>query len=558
MKAVIAAINAKYVHTSLSVRCIAKAAEGICECETAEYTINDSTDGIISDMYEKAADVAAFSCYIWNIETVLRVARSLKLVSPKTQIVLGGYEVMFDSDSVMKNNPFVDYICLGEGEISFANLLRALMGETDISDAGNVVYRSADGKEIIANPSDGRCVDMDSVPIPYDGNIDSVKNKIVYYESSRGCPYRCTYCISGINGGVRFRSAEKVCDDLNFFISRRIPLVKFVDRTFNANPKRAYRIFEYIINTRADTRFHMELAGDILDDATIELLKTAPEGLFQFEIGVQTTNHDTMDAIRRKISFSKLRQNTQRLIEAGNIHIHLDLIAGLPYEDMESFKKSFNDVISIRPHVLQLGFLKMLKGSEILAQSGKHGYVYRPYPPYEVLENKYISYGELLELKRVECALDRYYNSGTFAKTMDYLFEIYNDRYRLFYDISEYFEKNFAQNIAFSKQALFDALYGCFLNADMSDEFIQALKFDYLHAFRAAKRPQWFGEYDSSALDAAYEFFKDENIKAEFFPKYSNVPAKEIMKHIHAEGFPQGILLFDYKENMVYNISDYI
>jgi len=552
MKLLIAALNAKYVHTSLSVRCLYAAVKDICNCTFKEYTINDSVDAIAADLYEQDADAVAFSCYIWNIESILKIAQILKLAKPDIKIILGGYEVMYDAEDVLSKNSSVDIISIGEGEIVFKNLVCALSSGKDISDVCGVAYRC--GEEVLITEEEQSCAVLDELPFVYDESILEIKDKIIYYESSRGCPYNCTYCISGKKGGVRFLSVERVKKELEFFENHKVKLVKFVDRTFNANPKRAREILEFIIENKGDTCYHMELAGDIIDDETIELLKRAPKGRIQFEIGVQTTNSDTMNAIERNIHFEKIKSNVKKLLEMENIHIHLDLIAGLPYEDIESFKKSFNDVIAIKPHMLQLGFLKMLKGSKIRAEKEKYGFSYRPYAPYEVISNSYISYSDIMELKRVEDSLDRFYNSGNFPKTMEFLFEKYSDRYKLFFDISKYIKKTCEKGIAFSAQKLFDVLYECF--KEFGNDFAEALKYDYLKMFRASKRPYWMGSYNITLTQKAYEMFKDEDLKKEHFPTYYDVPAKEIMKHIHAESFSYGILLFDYKENKVYNIKD--
>lgn len=554
MKLVIAALNAKYVHTSLSVRCLYAAVRDLCDCSFKEYTINDSLESIAAELYMTGADVIAFSCYIWNIEIVRKIAEILSIANPGIKIIFGGYEVMYDAKDVLEENPAVDFIAIGEGEIVFRNLISALCENRFPSDVKGIAYRGADGA--VLTPPEDASVNLDEVPFVYDESIEEIKDRIIYYESSRGCPYSCTYCLSGDSARVRFKDVEKVKKELKFFIDRQVKLVKFVDRTFNANPKRAREIFKYIIDNSTSTCFHMELAGDLLDRETIELLKNAPRGIMQFEIGVQTTNPRTMRAIDRKIPFDALRSNVAEIIEQGNIHVHLDLIAGLPYEDMESFKSSFNDVMSIRPHVLQLGFLKLLKGSEMRLADSSHEFRYRSCPPYEVISNAYIGYSELLELKRVENVLDKLYNSGSFKKTMDLLLEKYADSYKLFFEISEYMRKMFPSGQSLSKQALFESVYNCF--KDMGTELAEALKYDYLLALRAAKRPVWFGEYDRALVEKAYEIFKDENIKRERFPRYYAVPAREIMKHVHAERFSYGVLLFDYRENSVENISNLI
>ena len=554
MKLVIAAVNAKYVHTSLSVRCLHAAVKDYCTCSYSEYTINDLTDSIASDLYEQKPDAVAFSCYIWNIECILKVSQMLKLANPNIKIILGGYEVMYDAKNVLNDNPFVDIISIGEGEIVFKNLVIALQNSYSLDRVKGVAYRTYD--KICVTDLEEKCAILDELPFVYDESISKIKDKIIYYESSRGCPYHCTYCISGQNSGVRFLNIERVKKELKFFSDNNVKLVKFVDRTFNANPKRAKEIFKFIIENCPNTCYHMELAGDIIDDETIEILKNAPKGRLQFEIGVQTTNTDTMNSIERKISFEKIRNNVLKLLKPKNIHIHLDLIAGLPFEDINSFQKSFNDVIDIKPHMLQLGFLKMLKGSKIREDSEKYGFVFRPYPPYEVISNSYITYNDILTLKRVEDVLDKFYNSGNFIKTMDYLFEKYENRYKIFLTLSDYIKACFEKGKAFSSQKLFDVIYECFKG--FGENFIECLKYDYLKAFRVSKRPYWFDEYDASLLQKTYDIFKDEDLKKEIFPLYYDVPAKEVMKHIHPERFSYGIMLFDYKENAVYDVTKYV
>lgn len=553
MKLVIASLNAKYVHTSLSVRCLYASVKDICECEFCEYTINDSADSVAQQLYIKNFDVISFSCYIWNIENVLKIAYILKNANPKIKIILGGYEAEYDANQILKNNPFIDIICMGEGEITFKKLICALSENRGLDKLRGIVYYNGIGK-IITAPAETQCANLDELPFVYDETIDLIKDKIIYYESSRGCPYGCTYCISGETSKVRFLSVARVKKELKFFIDHNVRLVKFVDRTFNANPSRAREIFEFIIKNSRETCFHMELAGDILDAETIELLKCAPKGILQFEIGVQTTNNETMRAIDRKISFERLSENVKALIDLENIHIHLDLIAGLPYENINSFKKSFNDVLGLRPDVLQLGFLKLLKGSKIRSEADKYGYVYRNYPPYEVISNSFIGYDDIIELKNIENVLDKYYNSGSFKKTVDFLFEKYESKYDLFYCIGKYFADNFPAGFSFSKQKLFDIMYECFKFFD--NDFVEALKYDFLLCFRAAKRPYWFGKYDDNLLQKTYDMFKNEELKKEKFPSYYDVPAKEIMKHIHTERFSYGVMLFDYRENKVYDVTN--
>ncbi len=552
MKIVIAAINSKYVHTSLSVRCLRQSVKDICDCIVKEYTINDQIDKISEDIYLKKPDCVAFSCYIWNIDTVYKVASVLKKANPDIVIALGGHEVQYDAQNVLKCNPYIDAVIHGEGEISFKKYIKSLTDGKDLSSVGAITYRN--GEDIITNLNTYEPINLNELSFVYtDEEIEEIKNKIIYYESSRGCPYSCTYCISGENSKVRFLDIERVKKELKFFMSHSVPLVKFVDRTFNANPNRAREIFKFIADNPSDTCFHMELSGDLLDDETLEILSKVPKGTLQFEIGVQTTNTETLGAISRRVSYGKLCNAVKKLLEFDNIHIHLDLIAGLPYEDLNSFKKSFDDVISLKPHMLQLGFLKLLKGSKIRTEEEKYGFIYHDFPPYEIISNKFLSYDDVLELKRVEFALDRYYNSGNFANSLEILFEKYKSKYNIFLDLANYFWDKYPSNYAFSLKALYDIMYECFVNE--GSDFIEALKKDYLIHIRPGKRPNWLGNWDKSLMDIAYEIFKNEDYKREHMPFYYDVPAKEIMKNIHAERFSFGILLFDYKRNDIYAIS---
>ncbi len=554
MKVILCALNAKYIHSSLSVRCLKNAVSDLCDCIIKEYSINDTIDSICRDIHSVGADCVAFSCYIWNIDMVLKLSAVLKCTNPEIKIILGGYEVMFDSVNILSDNPQIDAVIGGEGEITLANYLKAVTNCGKVADVCGITYRS-EGK-IISNPEETDICDLNSLPFAYEDGFEQCKDKIVYYESSRGCPFGCTYCISGKDSRVRFVNVDRVKRELDCFIDGCVPLVKFVDRTFNANPKRAKEILRHIASRNGNTVFHMEIAGDILDDETIEIASSVREGMLRFEIGVQTTNSKTMKAIERNISYKKLAENVEKLRSYGNVHLHLDLIAGLPYEDIESFKKSFNDVIRLKPHVLQLGFLKLLKGSKIRAQEKEFGYVYSPFPPYEVISNEFMSYDDILEIKGVEEALERYYNSGSFVNTMNYLFEKHPSEYDVFKYISDSFSDSYPAGYAFSKQKLYEILLNCF--SHMGTEFFEKLKMDYLINFRPGKRPEWFDKPDLSLLEKTYAVFRDEKLKKEFFPEYYDVPAKEVMKHMHPERFSYGVLLFDYKERRAYNITRFV
>lgn len=551
MKLIITALNAKYIHTSLSIRCLKNAVKDISECVTKEYSINDTVQSIASDIYACAPDAVAFSCYIWNIEMVLKVSAVIKKAMPCVKIILGGHEVSYDSEDILRENSHIDAVIRGEGEIPFRKYISALNNGSHLSAIGSLTYRS--GEEIVKNEDEKSYCDLNTMDFAYDETIDEIKDRIIYYETSRGCPYKCSYCLSGDNSRVRFLDTERVKKELGFFMSHGVKLVKFVDRTFNANPNRAKEIFKFIAENPSDTVFHMEIAGDLIDDETIQILSNVRDGAIRFEIGVQTTNSDTMNAINRNISKDKLKKAVERLISHTGVHIHLDLIAGLPKEDLSSFAKSFDEVMEMRPHVLQLGFLKLLKGSRIRNQAEEYGYAYGDFTPYEVISNTCMSYGDIISLKKAEEALDRYYNSGRYVFSMEYLISEFGSAYRVFSYIGEYFSKNFDISTAFSSQKLYDILYNCF--SHLGTEFANLLKRDYLTNHRVGKRPEWFGTEDRSLSARAYELFRDEEYKKQNMPWYYDVPAKEIMKHIHAERFDKCVLLFDYKRGQVYDIS---
>lgn len=433
MKTVLAVLNSKYIHSSLAIRYI-KAYCREYDIDIFESTINENILSNALKLMEKKPEIIGFSCYIWNIETTLKLCSIIKEVKPEIQIVLGGPEVSFDAGIVLQNHKYIDYIITGEGELPFKALLDALDNDLNaLSKIDGLVYRK--GNEIIEN---GKCKvieDLNIIPFPYHYEIP---DRIIYYEASRGCPFNCAYCLSSTIKGIRYFSLERVKEELKYFIDRDIKLVKFVDRTFNANKKMAMEIWKFLIDNSKKTLFHFEIAGDLLDEEEIELLKSAPKGLFQFEIGVQTTNPEILKNINRIMDFQKVKNNVIGLMESGNIHCHLDLIAGLPGENMESFRRSFDMVMEIEPHVLQLGFLKVLKGSPVYSQREKYGIRHLSFAPYQVLCTKDMSVEEISKLLKLEEVFETYYNSGTFRLTMKYLLSLVNSRFDFFMNFTEY------------------------------------------------------------------------------------------------------------------------
>lgn len=574
MKSVIVALNSKYIHSSLAAWYLKASCESGCgEVKVLEFTINDHPDQVLEAVYREKADVAAFSCYIWNIAYVLKVVENLKKVAPETVILLGGPEVSFDAEELIRSSRSIDYIITGEGEISFKLFLKrfsAFKGkgndrlrrqQTQIEperpgfeDIEGLVYREKD--KIISNASYVLIKDLDSISSPYtDEMLASLGNRIVYYESSRGCPYSCSYCLSSTFKGVRLFSIERVKKDLELLINCHVKQVKFVDRTFNCNKARAKEIFSFIIasckgrevsGSSSFTNFHFEAAADLFDDEMLHILSRAPEGLIQLEIGIQTTNVPALEAINRKTDLQKVFNNIHEIKTMGNIHLHLDLIAGLPFENYDSFKSSFNEVYSLKPHQLQLGFLKMLKGSKVREEAGDHGYCYREYPPYEVLFNKYISFDELLELKGIEELVERYYNSGRFVRSLEYVIgQFYPTAFEFYREFHTFNRQRGYLKYPVSSREQYSILIE-FLKRNTACEVfciaVDMLKLDFLSTDNSGNLP---GGMQSQAggdfKDRCFAFLKDESNVALYLPQYQGVPAKQIFKQVHFEVFDYGV-----------------
>jgi len=554
MKLLLTAVNAKYVHTNLALRYLHELCKDICDTKLTEYSINDNILSAERDIILSKPDIIAFSCYIWNIEFILKLAADVKKALPHTVIVFGGPEVSFDAVQILDKYPFVDYVVKGEGEISFPALISYLCKTSSLPENG-IAYRN--NGEICDTPP-AVLPDFSLIPFPYSEEIiNELNGRIIYYESSRGCPYSCKYCLSGEKGRVRFKNVADVKRDLKFFSDCKVTLVKFVDRTFNADRRRAREIWEYIASLNTETRFHMEITGELLDDETLELLKRVNPKNLQFEIGVQSTNPQTLSAIDRACHTDILFSNISRLLLETDIHIHLDLIAGLPFENFDSFRTSFNDVLSLNPHVLQLGFLKLLKGSAMRVEADVHGMIYRDYSPYEIISNKYISADEVLFLKDVDYVFDKFYNSASFNKTFDYLFSVYSDKFSVFSDIVNFFREKSYINASFSKQRLYDVLYECF--SHHGSAFEEALRYDLIDSLHVGKLPSWCRTDNSfTSSDRVYGFLKNEEMKKKIIPQFAGRPAKSIIKHVRFEKFSYGILMFDYESGNVYDVSDYV
>lgn len=475
MKLLLVAVNAKYIHSNLAVHSLRAYADqygASGQVSLAEYTINHSEEDILREIYKEKADVIAFSCYIWNIEIILRLIRELKKVLPKAKLWLGGPEVSYDAEIKLKTIPELEGIMIGEGEQTFLELVQYYSeGRTALSDIKGIAYRSDDRINVT---QDRELLKLSDIPFPYN-EMNDFKNRIIYYESSRGCPFSCSYCLSSVEKRIRFRELALVKKELKFLLDQKVPQVKFVDRTFNCNKEHAMGIWQFIKeNDNGITNFHFEISADLLTDEEIVFLSTLRRAQVQFEIGVQTTNPDTVTAIRRKMNLELLGQNVDRIRKARNIHQHLDLIAGLPREDYETFEQSFREVYEMKPDQLQLGFLKVLKGSPMESESVNYGIVYRDHPPYEVLYTDQLSYAELLKLKGICEMVEIYYNSGQFTNTINFLEHYYPSPMKLYEALADYYEDKQMDRQAHSRIKRYELILDFYLEkvlgADATEE----------------------------------------------------------------------------------------
>ena len=483
MKLALIGINAKYIHSNLALLNLRSYAnEFQANIEIAEYTINNSIDHIVEEIYKLKADILCFSCYVWNIRQIDEVISELNKILPEGQIWLGGPEVSFFATEYLSKHKKVKGVMCGEGETIFLNLCKHYIENSiALQEISGIVYRDESG--IVENKSES-IMDMDSIPFGYDEYADfdtRYAHKIIYYESSRGCPFRCSYCLSSVDKKLRYKSLEKVFHELSFFIKHRVSQVKFVDRTFNCDKSRSMAIWTFLNeNDNGITNFHFEIAADILSDEEVELLTTFRPGLIQLEIGVQTTNTCTLKEINRTADFTVISHRVRQIQRGKNIHQHLDLIAGLPYEDLESFHQSFNDVFSIRPEQLQLGFLKVLKGSSMHDYAEKYGLCYSDYPPYEVRKTNWLSYEDILLLKHIEEMVEVYYNSHQFETAIEFVLKQRKDGFLLFLWMGNYYEQEGLFLKSHNRMSRYELFYQMAVCMELGniDELKEALLFD--------------------------------------------------------------------------------
>ena len=461
MKILLAACNAKYIHSNLAVynlkSCSGKYSPNVV---IKEYTINQIRDDILKDIYLEQPDVICFSCYIWNISFVKELVPDLKKILPHVDFWAGGPEVSYDAVEFLKKNPAFFGVMVGEGEETFHELAGYYIERKpeNLKEIRGVAFHDETKVPDIVHTGWRELMDLSKVPFAY-SNLTEFKNRIIYYESSRGCPFSCSYCLSSIDKKLRFRDIELVKNELQFFIDNKFPQVKFVDRTFNCKHDHAMAIWRYITeHDNGITNFHFEISADLLREEELALMKTMRPGLIQLEIGVQSTNPQTIKAIRRTMDFEKLKGIVEQIHGFGNIHQHLDLIAGLPYEGYDSFHKSFCDVYALRPEQFQLGFLKVLKGSHMMEMTGEYQILYKDREPYEVLSTAWLTYGEILRLKMVESMVEVYYNSGQFKHTLVFLEQYFEDPFRMYEALGRFYEKKGYSEISHSRMRRYEIL----------------------------------------------------------------------------------------------------
>ena len=541
-KIVLTAINSQYVHLNVAVRYLKKYVEknSDIKLDIYETNINNQLMNIIKDLFEKQPDMIIFSTYIWNKEYVFSITKELKKILPDVKIALGGPEVSYEWDKIMAENQEIDYIFTGEGEKVLLNFFTK-----DISEVKGVVYREGDNLKY--NGIEPLIENLDIIPFPYDDEELQDRTKIFYYESSRGCPFNCSYCMSSIDKSVRYYSVDRTKEDLKRFIDSPIKLLKFVDRTFNLSKEKYMAIWRFLLeNYREGITFHFEINANIFDDETLDFLETVPKGYFQFEIGVQTIDAQAMKSIGRINKLEKLEHNIRRI--SRNIHLHLDLIAGLPYETYDKFRESFDYVHRLKPEMIQLGFLKLLKGTKIYDEREKYRYKYFSKPPYEVFSNEFISFAEMVKLKNLEKVLDFYYNSEKFPESVQWIIENhYESAFSFYEDVADYFDKRGYLKVSHKESTLFTLLYEFYLDKGLKEReiFVEYLKYDYLMLGKTGFYPEWFkSEKDGELYD---ELIRERNYKS-IREGHKNSELERFSYNIFTKEFEDIYVFFDYRD----------
>jgi len=546
MKTVVTTLNAKYIHTCLALRCLKAYAEPEFPIEMVEYTIKDPTMNIVSDLYKRKPDVIGFSCYIWNIEETIKVINLLKKVLPDTKIIVGGPEVSYDVTDWLKTLTNVDFIVVGEGEETFKQLLEEINTTQKYHMVFGLAYRK--DEEIIVTAPRPK-LKLDEVPTPYrfTEDLDGLSKRVTYFETSRGCPYSCQFCLSSIEVGVRYVDIERVKADLLFLIESGAKLIKFVDRTFNIKRDYALDIFRFLIENHQDCVFQFEITADIMRPEVLTYLNEhAPPGVFRFEIGVQSTNDTTNELVMRRQNFEKLKRTVTMVKEGGKIDQHLDLIAGLPEEDYQSFRKTFNDVFEMRPEELQLGFLKMLRGTGLRIRAEQHDYVYMDHSPYEILQNNVLSFDEIIRMKRVEDVLEKYWNDHRMDRTIEFLVKNeFASAFDFFQEFGDYWDEQGWSRIGHQLEDLFSRL----------NQFLQQRGTKNIDIIRGFMMIDFFENHKHKPRKTWWDFSLSKQEQAKFLTLLADHPSvmsenfaslalteKELHKHTMIEMLPFHIL----------------
>ncbi|WP_458414130.1 B12-binding domain-containing radical SAM protein [Schinkia sp. CFF1] len=546
MNIVCATLNAKFIHTSLALRYLKAYAEPEYQVQLAEYTINDPVMNIVSDLYRKAPDVLGFSCYIWNIEETIKVITMLKKIKPELTIILGGPEVTYDTSEWLERVKEVDFIVVGEGEGTFKALLTEIASEQEYQNVAGIAYR--ENEEIVINPPREK-LDLATVPSPYrfEEDIPNLPKRVMYIETSRGCPFTCQFCLSSIEVGVRYFNRDKIKEDILYLMEQGAKTIKFVDRTFNISRSYAMEMFQFLIDHHLPgTVFQFEITADIMRPEVLQFLnENAPAGLFRFEIGIQSTNDYTNALVKRKQNFEKLTRTVQMVKEGKKIAQHLDLIAGLPEENYESFRKTFNDVFAFEPEELQLGFLKMLRGTGLRREAEIYGYIYEDHSPYEILGNHVMPFRDILRIKQVEDVLEKYWNDHRMDTTLLYLvWNIFDSPFDFFQEFGTYWDHQGWSRIGHQLEDLFERLYQ-FLHPKegLPLPVIEAMmKYDYLIGKTHKPRKPWWQDKFDKELRSTYLKVLSENpslLGPEF--KELALSEKELHKHTIMETIPFNI-----------------
>lgn len=548
LKVLLTAINAKYIHSNLAVYSLrAFAKQYRKSVEIVEYTINQQIDEILMDIYKKKPDVLCFSCYLWNITYVGGLIREIKKVLPETDIWLGGPEVSYNAADVLTQYPQVKGIMRGEGEETFLELMKYYHGELDGLDmVDGITYRNQEQNSLVEMPM-RPVLDLNRIPFVYE-EMEHFKNKIIYYESSRGCPFSCSYCLSSIDKCLRFRDLELVKKELQFFIDHEVPQVKFVDRTFNCRHDHAISVWTYLAeHDKGKTNFHFEVAADLLNEEEIHLIQSLRPGLIQLEIGVQSTNLQTIREIRRTMNFEQVQDVVGQIRMGKNVHQHLDLIAGLPFENYESFRKSFCDVYALRPEQLQLGFLKVLKGSYMQEMMNEYELVCQDRPPYEVLSTKWLPYSDTIRLKGVEEMVEVYYNSRQFENTLEILEQAFPDAFAIFEALSEYYGQNGLSGINHTRISRYEILFAFAKEHDgrRTELYRRMLTLDLYLRENVKNRPEFAGELTVTKEEAT-AFYDEEQKNRRYLTGYEVYDKRQMRKMTHLERIDGKLLLFDY------------